>query len=108
MKYEHFLSSFKTAVYGGSLLQSKGRLRLEKLVELDEKTVSISVELSSFSDETPNVIPTKTLRRWSMRLLFGTAVMGFGLLFMAETINGLYKAEVIHRSGPWKSFDAVE
>jgi transposase InsO family protein len=27
---------------------------------------------------------------------------------MAETINGLYKAEVIHRSGPWKSFDAVE
>jgi len=25
-----------------------------------------------------------------------------------ETINGLYKAEVIHRSGPWKSFDAVE
>lgn len=27
---------------------------------------------------------------------------------LAETINGLYKAEVIHRSGPWKSFDAVE
>jgi len=27
---------------------------------------------------------------------------------LAETINGLYKAEVIHRRGSWKSFDAVE
>ena len=27
---------------------------------------------------------------------------------MAETINGLYKAEVIHRRGPWRNFDAVE
>lgn len=27
---------------------------------------------------------------------------------MAETINGLYKAEVIHRRGPWKSREAVE
>jgi putative transposase len=27
---------------------------------------------------------------------------------LAETINGLYKAEVIHRRGPWKNFDAVE
>src|SRR6266404_3168272 len=27
---------------------------------------------------------------------------------LAETINGLYKAEVIHRCGPWRSFDAVE
>jgi putative transposase len=27
---------------------------------------------------------------------------------LAETINGLYKAEVIHRSGPWKSLEAVE
>src|SRR3954465_12294996 len=26
----------------------------------------------------------------------------------AETINGLYKAEVIHRRGPWRSFEAVE
>ncbi len=24
---------------------------------------------------------------------------------LAETINGLYKAEVIHRRGPWRSFD---
>jgi len=27
---------------------------------------------------------------------------------LAETINGLFKAEVIHRRGPWCSFDAVE
>lgn len=27
---------------------------------------------------------------------------------LTETINGLYKAEVIHRRGPWKSFEAVE
>ena len=27
---------------------------------------------------------------------------------LAETINGLFKAEVIHRRGPWRSFDAIE
>ncbi len=27
---------------------------------------------------------------------------------LAETVNGLYKAEVIHRCGPWKSFETVE
>jgi transposase InsO family protein len=27
---------------------------------------------------------------------------------LAETIHGLFKAEVIHRRGPWRSFDAVE
>jgi putative transposase len=27
---------------------------------------------------------------------------------LAETISGLYKAEVIHRRGPWRSFEAVE
>ena len=27
---------------------------------------------------------------------------------LAETINGLHKAEVIHRRGPWRSFEAVE
>jgi putative transposase len=27
---------------------------------------------------------------------------------LAETINGLYKAEVIHRRGPWKTAEAVE
>lgn len=27
---------------------------------------------------------------------------------LAETIDGLYKAEVIHRRGPWKSLESVE
>jgi len=27
---------------------------------------------------------------------------------LAETINGLYKTEVIHRRGPWRSLEAVE
>jgi len=27
---------------------------------------------------------------------------------LAETINGLYKSEVIHRKGLWRSFEAVE
>jgi transposase InsO family protein len=27
---------------------------------------------------------------------------------LAETINGLYKTELIHRRGPWRSVEAVE
>ncbi len=27
---------------------------------------------------------------------------------LAETINGLYRAEVIHRRGPWRNLEAVE
>ena len=27
---------------------------------------------------------------------------------LAETVIGLYKTEVIHRRGPWRSFEAVE
>lgn len=27
---------------------------------------------------------------------------------MAESVIGLYKAEVIHRRGPWRGFDDVE
>lgn len=27
---------------------------------------------------------------------------------LAETINGLFKAEIVHRRGPWRSFEAVE
>jgi transposase InsO family protein len=27
---------------------------------------------------------------------------------LAETINGLYKAEIIHRRGPWKTRESVE
>jgi putative transposase len=27
---------------------------------------------------------------------------------LAETINGLYKAEVVHRRSPWRNLEAVE
>jgi transposase InsO family protein len=27
---------------------------------------------------------------------------------LAEAVNGLYKAEVIHRQGPWRSLEHVE
>jgi transposase InsO family protein len=27
---------------------------------------------------------------------------------LAKTINGLFKAEVIHRRGPWRNYEAVE
>lgn len=27
---------------------------------------------------------------------------------LAQTINGLYKAEVIHQCGPWRGFQAIE
>lgn len=27
---------------------------------------------------------------------------------LAETINGLFKTEAIHRRGPWRSFEAVK
>ena len=27
---------------------------------------------------------------------------------LAETINGLFKAEVIHGRGPWRNFEVVE
>lgn len=27
---------------------------------------------------------------------------------LAETINGLFRAEAIHRRGPWRNFQAVE
>jgi transposase InsO family protein len=27
---------------------------------------------------------------------------------LAETVNGLYKAELIHRLGPWRSLEQVE
>jgi len=37
-----------------------------------------------------------------------TTHAGFVLDALAETINGLFKAEVIHKRGPWRSFDAVE
>jgi DNA-binding Lrp family transcriptional regulator len=37
-----------------------------------------------------------------------SAKIGCSASTLAEAINGLFKAEVIHRRGPWRSFEAVE
>src|SRR5206468_3659407 len=37
-----------------------------------------------------------------------TARAGFVLNALAESINGLYKTEVIRRRGPWRSLELVE
>ena len=42
---------------------------------------------------------------------FNAAGLTFGHSYdnaLAETINGLYKAEVIRHRGPWRSIDSVE
>jgi len=39
---------------------------------------------------------------------YATCPVELGAGPLAETINGLYKTEVIHRRGPWRSFEAVE
>ena len=43
-------------------------------------------------------------------LLLNRRLVGFysAVDTLAETINGLYKAELIHWRAPWKSFEAVE
>lgn len=42
-----------------------------------------------------------------MRPSVGSVVVSYENA-IAGTINGLYKAEVIHRRGPWRSFEVVE
>ncbi len=52
--------------------------------------------------------------RYSERLADAGAVASVGSRgdsydnALAETVNGLYKAELIHRSGPWRSVEQVE
>ncbi|BCI68967.1 hypothetical protein AAJCM20276_35910 (plasmid) [Acetobacter aceti] len=50
---------------------------------------------------------TKRLTEVGIEPLVGSVGDGYDNA-LAETINGLFKAEVIHRRGPWRSFDAVE
>ena len=58
----------------------------------------------------PNTSPSDTPSAWrrpasSLRWVASATSYDNAL---AETINGLYKAEVIHRRGPWRSCQAVE
>jgi transposase InsO family protein len=46
-----------------------------------------------------------------MKLAFSASVGSIGDSYdnaLAETINGLYKTEVIHKDGPWKGLEQVE
>jgi hypothetical protein len=54
----------------------------------------------------PNTYPLSTPSAW-LKPSVGSIGDSYDNA-LAETINGLYKAEVIHRRGPWRSFEAVE
>ena len=47
-------------------------------------------------------------RRWGVKATATSAKPALGCNALAETINGLYKAEMIHRRAPWKTKAAVE
>ncbi len=62
---------------------------------------------------TPNVSPRPaSSRRWAasgtVQPALGPATLDPGDNALAETVIGLFKTEVIHRRGPWRSIDAVE
>ena len=62
------------------------------------------------ASEAANTSRSNTPSAWRKRvssLLYGSVGDSYDNA-LAETINGLYKAEVIHRRGPWRSFEAVE
>jgi transposase InsO family protein len=57
-----------------------------------------------------NTCPSNTPNDWPKRGI-ESSVGSVGDSYdnaLAETINGLFKAEVIHRRGPWCSFEPVE
>lgn len=57
-----------------------------------------------------NICRSNTLNGWQKLKLLRPSVASGGSYdnALAEKINGLFKAEVIHRRGPWGSFEAVE
>jgi transposase InsO family protein len=50
---------------------------------------------------------TDFLRGLARRGLRGVKLVSYDNA-LAETVNGLYKTEVIQRRGPWRSFEAAE
>lgn len=51
----------------------------------------------------------RRLKRYIVRELYPLILADLGhLSALAETINGLFKAEMIHRRGPWKTRETVE
>jgi transposase InsO family protein len=65
-------------------------------------SITATAAYSTSRSSTPSAPP-----RWASE----PSVGGVGDSYdnaLAETINGLYKAEVIRRRGPWRSLEAVE
>lgn len=70
-----------------------------------------SIVAASCTTATEAANTSRSNTRTSGRSWYRTSVGSVGDSYdnaLAETINGLYKAEVIHRRGPWHSFEAVE
>ena len=64
-------------------------------------SITAIAEPNIFRSSTPSVSPKRgSSLRSAARRLYDNA--------LAETINGLYKAEVIHRRGPRRNFEAIE
>jgi transposase InsO family protein len=54
-----------------------------------------------------SIRPSKRLTKASIGLSAGSQGVSYDKAF-AETSNGLHKADVIHRRGLWRNFEAVE
>lgn len=69
----------------------------------------MAVDWSTTATEAANTPPkyTERLAEASIEPLVGSVGNSYDNA-LAETINGLYRAEVIHRRGPLRSYEAVE
>ena len=57
-----------------------------------------------------NICPFATPKGWAKPVSSRLSAVSATVMTTRwlKAINGLYKAEVIHRRGPWRSFEAVE
>ena len=85
-------------------------LNVAKSTDFQRRTSSDALSASSPENSTtffPNLLFPLN-RRAPLRRHKKDLTVYRSINALAETINGLYKAEVIHRRGPWRSFEAVE
>jgi len=55
----------------------------------------------------PDLLKQVLMLQWAVSVML-TRACPLGYNALAETTNGLYKAEVIHKNGPWRGLDEVE
>ena len=68
---------------------------------------ALSADFPAIRDDVARLANTERLAKAGIEPSVGSVGDSYDNA-LAETINGLYKAEVIHRRGPWRSFEAVE